>query len=311
MQTHVYTCTKTGSCWGGSETQGPAGGGAFADEYKRASPAQVKMPKAEKIKKLRRWAFTRWLDEDQLSNIPKSVTELKKLLNRTCRRWTFQLEKGPTCGKLHFQGRLSWKDPKRPSECAKIYKAHYGAEVDEDASEFYCLKEDREQGPWSDKDVALYKPECYDKTLNEFQELLMAKLDMQTSRRILLVVDPKGERGKTTLVMKLVCERKALKVPAIMEKPEDMCQFLYPLMKPGEKHTIFMDVPRFLCDNSAWRRFLIFVEEFKTGFVYDKRYKGGQFKIIDPPRICITCNGIPKEVRKFIPKNKFDIWDCQ
>lgn len=242
-------------------------------------------------KQLRRWAFTCF-------SVDK-IADLKETLREVSRRWVFQLEKCPTTGREHIQGRVSFKTPKRMAEAGKmLLNSHMSAEVNEKSSTFYCMKPDRVAGPWSDKDVERYIPKRFrNPTLREWQQVAIEKLrsDLERSddRTINLVVDPEGNNGKSFLIGYLKSNLGAKLIPASCQAAEDMVQALADQVNDGWEGTVVVDLPR-ATSNRHWFLLAQGIETIKNGFLYDKRYNYTE-TVIEPPAILVVCNQDPPE----------------
>lgn len=242
-------------------------------------------------KQLRRWAFTSFETE--------KISELKDILREVSKRWIFQIEKCPTTGKEHLQGRVSFKTPKRLKEASEaLMKCHVSPEVDEKSSTFYCMKPDRLAGPWSDKDKEKYIQKRFrNPKLLKWQEEAIAKMkhDMESGddRTINIVVDPVGNHGKSFLMGYMHSHMGALVVPASCTSAEDMIQCVADRTEDGWEGCILVDLPR-ATSTRHWFLLAQGIETIKNGFLYDKRYC---FKetVIEPPAILVCCNADPPD----------------
>lgn len=263
--------------------------------------------KSSKTQRLRRWAFTKWLTEEEVSNTQESVNELKQCLKQGTRRWVFQLEKGEESQKLHFQGRVSFKESLTKSEALKRFKplkgkqVHLSVESAEEASTFYCMKDDRVEGPWSDKDRKMIAH--WDVEYNDFQKDIMERLAVQGPRKILFVVDKNGGIGKTTLAMNLHLRNLAVRVPP-MDSFQDIMSFLIDFVDRDNKKILIIDIPRAMRTN--WRVICQSVEEIKNGFFWDKRYRGRTLEI-PPPPVLVFSNTCPPLDQDYLTLNRWDI----
>lgn len=245
-------------------------------------------------KQLRRYQFTRHIGDAEDTEIV--ITTFKNVLKKSSRRWCFQLEKAPSTGKLHLQGRVSFKTPKRKSEAKIDAQTHVSPESDTTAGDFYVQKEEtRIDGPWSDKDVDPVSERAKKYWLkhpnfNNLQSMMWNALVHQNERQILFVYDPTGGRGKSTFIMRLVIEHGALQIPPTCQTAEDMIQFAFVYLKDGQ--FVVMDIPRAVNSEQSWNKWLSALETLKNGYVYDKRY-APKFKYVAPPRLMVTCNSLP------------------
>jgi len=99
-----------------------------------------------------RWVFTLHLDDSQ--DWESTKRDIDTTLQIHCKKWMYQLEKCPTTGRKHFQGRFSLTKKMRMTSLKSLWftqKVHFEQErgTCEDSSS-YCSKADsRIEGPWS------------------------------------------------------------------------------------------------------------------------------------------------------------------
>jgi len=104
------------------------------------------------------WDFSFFGDPKE-GTIPNEQ-EFRVLLQPLGKKWAFQLEKAPTTGRLHYQGRISLFKKKRHGELCGLLNTTplRGMHVSESTlctfqdEHFYALKYDtRVDGPWDDR----------------------------------------------------------------------------------------------------------------------------------------------------------------
>lgn len=246
-----------------------------------------------KTKQLRRWAFTAFCEKI-------SKDELIGFLKEGTKAWVFQKERCPETGTEHWQGRVSFKNPKRPSEVKWIHgKGRLSAEHDEAASDFYASDPNKRlDGPWSDKDVARFVPAAWrDPVLKPWQQraldLLTNDLKDPFSRRIHIVVDPVGERGKSWFSSHLKFAHGAKLIPSTCATGEDMVQALCDQVRDGWQGIVCVDIPR-AADRSRWNLYCHALETIKGCILYDKRYHYKEV-VIEVPAIIAFCNSAPPD----------------
>lgn len=228
-----------------------------------------------------------------------------------CADWGFQLETGAG-GLVHYQGHIRLigkkRDPwslmpwdEKPNyfrpTCNKQIKL-----IGNGIGAYYATKTDtRTDGPWCHDPSGFVKQmyDCWDigDKLSILQETIVDQLAEQGTREILFVHGNMGCVGKTTLGMWLLLSRpNVVRVPATMESAEDILQWVYGFTREGQENqaTIILDVPRTVSSSQSWSKFLMALEDIKTGFVYDKRYSA-KVKVIYPPRVLVFSNGLPKD----------------
>ncbi len=256
------------------------------------------MSKNGGTKQFRRWAFT-WFTE-------ATHEEVAKDLDKKCKRWTFQQERGAE-GRLHFQGRVEFNNGKRRPEVARLFPGiHVSIEHSAKYSQFYVCKDDsRVDGPWSDRTKQRYIPtHLRVDEWNDMQREVLARLAGQDHRQILFVVDEAGNKGKSTLAGNLACKGEAIEIPASITSADDIVQWCYGLMDVGEpRRIIFLDIPRTI-EKKRWEGWISAIETLKKGMLYDKRYSA-KIKYVESPKICVFTNVRPPSEIKLTA----DRWD--
>lgn len=239
-------------------------------------------------------------------NLAEGVTKesIEKILRNTSKHWIYQLEKGETTNKLHYQGRLSLNKRKRKSEILKIIKQFEKpilfnylepASTNSYGHWFYVMKEETKiEGPWKDTDEELYVPLEYreiDKNWHPFQtQIIQSKDEVKKNREVNVIFDPKGNSGKTTLANYLTITQQGLLIPPLA-KASDIIQYVCSLCmarKTRDPKIVFFDLPRAL-NKSDLRELFTAVEQIKNGILYDTRYTGKCW-VIEPPAIWIFTN---------------------
>lgn len=256
------------------------------------------MPKTKQTTALARWAFTAWDVSDRAHFIG--------WLRSFAKAWVFQLEKAPTTGRLHFQGRVSLKKRQRRSTLPIYIKKgniHWSAEVteNEQLSSFYCMKEETcVQGPWDDKTDEWYPPEYDLKVFLDWQQEAIDMLDSQNNRQVLIVRD-NGGQGKSRFCKYLEKHQNGIVIPSTLDTADKIMGFIcsYLIGKPAryrvrEPRLLFiLDVPRAMGKSGVdWHKFMTCLEMLKDGRAHDWRHKATTLKFIWPKIICF-CNDLP------------------
>lgn len=240
-------------------------------------------------KQIRRYAFTVWCDL-----APKE--ELVNILKAQCNRWVFQQET-TEAGRLHWQGRLSFKRSRRISEVTWIHgKGRLSIEHSLSASQFYATDPDkRVAGPWDNKSerTVYIQARFRHPTLRGWQARLQQKIkelqEAQDDRHILLVNEPTGNVGKSWMMKYLFFHEKALLVPSTCTSANDIIQFIASTTSDGWKGIIVLDIPRSM-NLKHWTLLGQAVETLKNGIIYDTRYTA-TVRVIEPPQIVVFTNG--------------------
>lgn len=122
--------------------------------------------------------------------------------------------------------------------------------------------------------------------LREWQEQVVMGMEEQDDRRVLVVVDPEGGKGKTILSKYLVANHKAEYVPPL-DNAQDLMAFA--MAKPSTAY--IFDLPR-IEDIKKMVGMWSAIEQIKNGYLYDKRYNYKD-QWIDPPKIVVFSNSDP------------------
>lgn len=219
--------------------------------------------------------------------------------NEWGKAWTFQKEKGDT-GYEHYQGLISLKIRRTEAAAKKIIMdtstlPEYFAPVANPnlkagTEAFYVTKpETRIEGPWSDKDQPVYVPRHVRDmtTLYPWQQTIADSANVYDSRGIDLIVDHKGNRGKSCLTAYLRVHKIGRGIPFI----NDYKDLMRMVMDMPKSPLYLLDMPRAINKerlNQLWAA----IETVKSGYAYDDRYtfKEADF---DRPRIWVFTNEFP------------------
>lgn len=240
----------------------------------------------------------------------ESVDAFVAMIRPLFKKWCFQLERCPTTGSLHYQGRGSlFKKRRQPEACSLVNSTPLrGMDLTESSNEsqkgesFYTLKyETRISGPWDDRTYKSSEPDYVPiqyrgimTRLHPFQRTIMDFVD--DYRSVNIVIHPEGNAGKSTVAHLCRLFKNGIRLPAIGDHKELIQVACNILMGRQERHPgpIFVDLPRALLhDPKRLAPFFIAIEEIKGGYVYDVRnhYKEWDF---DSPPIWVFCNSQPE-----------------
>lgn len=208
-----------------------------------------------------------------------------------CKKWCYQLEKGTKEGLVHYQGRISLKMKVRLSQVTKLFPKGIHWSVTSDANKtnmFYVMKEDtRIGGPWSDLDVYIPRQIREIKELWPWQKTVLAKCLEWDTRTINVIIDPDGNKGKSTLVMYAMAHKLAQQLPAA-NNYKDLMRMAMNVHDAVKFKAVFIDMPRGLNKEHVGGMFSA-IESIKNGYLWDDRYAFKQ-KLIDSPAIWVFTN---------------------
>lgn len=135
--------------------------------------------------------------------------------------------------------------------------------------------------------------------LRRNQRRIIRRLDKQSDRNILVIVDEHGNSGKSWLTNWAYERNRAFYVPPTIGTVEGIIQFVCSGYAAGQPY-IFIDIPR------SWKwseQLYTAIESIKDGLVYDKRYTS-RIRNIRGVKICVFTNTKPK-----LDRLSTDRWD--
>ncbi len=235
------------------------------------------------------WDFT--LSKEYVNN----KINIIKLLDKKCKKWAFQLEKGET-GYEHFQGRCSLKTKTRNViKIFNIKQIHWSITSNENkTNNFYVLKEEsRIDGPWTNKMdlVPNYIPRQIReiKQLYSFQQKIITILGKWDTRHINILVDDIGNIGKS--IIKTYCG--VHKIACIIPFCNDYKDILRSVMDRPKRGAYIIDMPRCINKEKLFQLYSA-IETIKDGYAYDDRYKFRE-EYFDCPNIFVFTNSTPEK----------------
>lgn len=218
--------------------------------------------------------------------------EIIKLLKKNCKKYTFQKELGDT-GYEHFQGRFSLKVKKRLTTCKKLFpkEIHLSpTSRDNSNNDYYVTKDEtRIDGPWCDSDEVLYIPRQIREidTLYPWQQHIVDNYNIWDTRTINVVVDTRGNNGKSILVSYMRAHKLGFAIPYC----NDFKDIMRMVMDVPTKRCYLMDMPRAIRKEKLFQMYSA-IETIKNGYAYDDRYHFTE-KVFDCPNIWVFTNNVP------------------
>lgn len=246
-------------------------------------------------------------DVNHLSIIDKFKSIAKK--------WAFQKEKGEKTGYVHFQCRISLIKKSTKKALLILFddiKPEYLEPTISDnlKNNFYVLKEQtRIDGPWKDTDPApKFIPKQFRniKTLYPFQKSILES--KPESRFVNMIYDSVGNKGKTVSAFMAYLHNNAVYVPP-MNDAQKIIEFIFCVIDNLEDdktpEMFVFDLPRSMSKDCLYGMYSA-IEQLKTGFVYDTRYKG-KFRWINTSSIWVFSNEMPDLNR--LSADRWKIWE--
>jgi len=246
--------------------------------------------------------FTKFLGEDE----NHEVGEIISILEKFCKKWTFQLESCPTTHSLHYQGRFSLKvkERLRIPFCDKFPGFRLGVTSNENKKNmFYVMKdESRCGGPWSDNDEKIYVPRDIRKIdeLWPWQKSLLEIIKVYDERKINVVIDLNGNNGKSTFTRYCMVYKYGQLLPFC----NDFKDVMRMVMDMPDSPCYLMDMPRAVNKDRLYQLYAG-IEAVKGGYAYDDRYHFKQ-KLFDPPNIVLFTNSEPDQ--SLLTRDRWALW---
>lgn len=256
------------------------------------------------------WDFTYFIPEEfEPDQIEDLVLAWEDELNKLSKKWVFQVEKAPTSGKLHFQGRLSLKMKRYPGWWSDLWmwsSTHWTPTSRENwKNDFYVTKEEtRILGPFrNDDEKPFIQDEIARAMLKPFpwQQEILDKMQTREERTINVLCSKTGNKGRSTFVGMVDQHQLAMEVDIDSKStPKDMMRQIMNCKKAG---TYVFDLPRSFNINEP--TFWEAIEKIKKGKAWDDRYtfKKEWFPI---PNIWIFSNEFPEV--KHLSTDRWRFW---
>jgi hypothetical protein len=267
--------------------------------------------------------------EFRMSCEGNAFEDVRAALKAMGKHWCFQQEKGDT-GYLHWQGKISLAKRSRPGRIHAVWKQMYQdgqlpidypshfAPLSNNAREeeanlqngqaIYFLKADtRVDGPWKDTDVEIYIPRDIRELMEKesfpspWQQNVIDMLDVFEVRKVDIIIDKDGGKGKSSLVRYLGCQGKAKKIPFA----NDFKDVMRMVMDMPTQKMYFIDMPRAIGKERLYQLYGA-IEEIKGGYAFDDRYSFKD-KYFDPPRVIVITNTAPD--LNLLSADRWKLWE--
>jgi hypothetical protein len=266
--------------------------------------------------------------EFRMSVEGNAFDDVKAALKAMGKKWCFQKEQGDS-GYVHWQGNISLIKKRRPAEIHNLWKKlfadgelpidfpnHFeplsnnarGSTSNNPGESLYSLKLDtRIEGPWKDTDKEIYIP--YDvRELMEMESFpspwqrdVIDMLDVREIRKVDIIIDKDGGKGKSSLVRYLGCQGKAKKIPFA----NDFKDVMRMVMDMPTQKMYFIDMPRAIGKERLYQLYGA-IEEIKGGYAFDDRYSFKD-KYFDPPRVIVITNTAPD--LNLLSADRWKLWE--
>jgi len=245
------------------------------------------------------WDFTASADKNNKNDIEKLLKEISK-------KYCFQKEFSDS-GYEHFQGRISLKLKNRITGLKKMVPKDWHLSITSNENknnQFYVMKEDtRIDGPWKDTDEVIYIPRQIKeiKTLYPWQQYIVDNYDVWDTRTINIIVDNKGNCGKSILAGYV----RAYKLGFVIPFCNDFRDIMRMIMDVPTKRLYLIDMPRAINKEKLYQMYSA-LETIKNGYAYDDRYSFKE-KVFDCPNIWVFTNNIPDI--SYLSTDRWKFWN--
>lgn len=228
-------------------------------------------------------------------------------------------------GYLHFQGVISLKVRRTVASIKKLlmesawelpmhFEPASNSVVKAGTEAFYATKPDnRVDGPWTDRDVdeVEYVPYQYRgiaESLLPWQRKVWesALPENRDARHIDVVVDPTGNRGKSTIASIIELYKKGYDMP-ISEDAERLVASVCNILKAAldrDPKVLCFDLTRSTKQDALYQLYSA-IEQIKKGKVVDLRYKYQKWWF-DSPRVWVFCNEAPYYT--YLSPDRWRLW---
>lgn len=208
----------------------------------------------------------------------EEVYLLQWMLDNDIHKWIIAKETGLD-GYKHWQVRMNTRY--KFDELKQAFpKAHI-----EEASDDYNYE--RKEGNYISSDDRAETLQSRFGNLRENQQRIIHNLGTQNDREIDVVIDPKGNTGKTFLARNLYNTGRGFYVPPTITDGKSIIQFVTSGYEG--QFCIVVDIAR----STKWNNALyVAMETIKDGLVYDTRYHT-TIRDIHGVKVLVTCNTKP------------------
>lgn len=216
-------------------------------------------------------------------------------LDKYCKNYVFQLERGEETGRCHFQLVISLKTKVRKAQMVEkmpFPTVDCRESLTKGNFDYSMKTETRVQGPWADASIGYEErlPAAMPDDIKRcnipfpYQAYLEQLVDnYQMDIYIHNVIDPLGTKGKSTWARYMDWKKKAKTIPDL--EPDKIMGFIMSF-KPAKCY--IYDIAR-TKDKPTLHKIWSTMENLKAGNQHDWRHEGKQ-RMITPPMVVILSN---------------------
>jgi hypothetical protein len=225
-----------------------------------------------------------------------SKEEFQEVLDRLCKKWTFQEEVGAG-GYKHWQCRVSFKARRRTTSA--VLKGHWSMTSKgcvNDMNRYVSKLDTRTGGPWRHNDRVPHR-DIVGLELREWQQAIVDLCRQEYAprdprlRKVICVLDEEGGAGKSLLQTYMEYHLDGIVVPPY----SDMGKMIGFISKHprGLKSLYMINLPRAPMTSRAQAEMIAGVETLKDGRVTDWRYSTTDALMPRQPHIVLFMNTAP------------------
>ena len=267
----------------------------------------------------KKWIFV-W--NNSPSKLP-SVASLRKFLDELCSEAVFQVERGETKNRIHYQGRFELKGTrvgkkfllKKFSKLGNVRNLTFRPEISSSASFDYCTKsETRLAGPYfcgsNNFKMAHEPPKIAPKRWQiDFLGLLYSNQGKKLrQRKVFWIQDFFGGQGKSDFVRFLTFPNNGINLVA-KKLPIDsisrMRSAVYKVQQQVNVDLFMFDLTRTRSSETTIADLFELVEELKNSLVVDVMYGEYRECYLNYPFVVIFTNEDIKNFRKYLSSDRW------
>lgn len=166
----------------------------------------------------------------------------------------------------------------------------------------------RIRGPWSHLTHGLEIPDYVQRMVKEgmrpWQQKVVESIAKREERIVNFVVDTRGNTGKSTMGMWLLCHGYGRRL-ACTSSPKELSAMV--LASP-KKQCFMVDLPRAFRNRQQLESLFGAIEEIKNGFAEEHRYHY-QVVTFQPPAVWVFANALPD--LSFLSMDRWRIWEMR
>lgn len=270
-----------------------------AHTYSCDIPEYLALEAPNEGKRARSWFFTWWTPPESQGSHLSHAFDLKKA------KYMFQLEMGPRCGRLHYQGVVQFKNQIALKQLKKIdRRIKWMIVISLQGSINYCCKlETRVNGPWYS---GFRPPMTPEEQYGIFTELLPWQAELKAElmgpvdpRKVIWFYDEGGNKGKSSFAKYMQVTTNF--TSTLSGKGDDMLHILSKDVAKKDITVVIFTFTRTVENYVSYQT----IEQIKDGFCISGKYDSCRL-IMKAPHVVCMANFLPDRT-----KLSADRWDIR